>query len=75
MRRRIAEYWRRLRVTSEDTERGYRSFWLQFTAQRFPEIKNAVELIRVAQQFYAWHRDGTVGIANDGAVSHIRIVE
>lgn len=60
MRAFIAKYWKRLRCTEDDTDRGIRSFWLQFAAQRFPDVKSAAELVRVAEMFAGWHRDGAI---------------
>ncbi len=45
-------------ATEAEGERLARSFWLQFAAKRFPEIKNAAELIGVAEQIHLWHWRG-----------------
>lgn len=56
----LRKYWNRLRITDEDAERAARSFWLQMACTRFPDVKNAAELCRIAEQFQAWHFDGAV---------------
>lgn len=56
----LRKYWNRLRITDEDAMRASRSFWLQMACTRFPEVKSAAELCRIAEQFNGWHMEGAV---------------
>lgn len=56
----LRKYWNRLRITDEDAVRAARSFWLQMACARFPEVKSAAELCRIAEQFQAWHFNAAV---------------